>query len=491
MPFNHPEFEAVIGLEIHAQLTTTRKLFCFCSTAYGADANQNTCPVCTAQPGALPVLNQDAIDLAILAGLALNCSINRKSVFSRKNYFYPDLPKGYQISQYDQPLCSGGYVETFVGESPVRVNIERIHVEEDAGQSQHHHYGTLINLNRASTPLIEIVSRPEIYGAEEAAAYMREVKNILVYVGVNDGNLQEGSLRCDANVSIRPKGQRALGTRTEIKNVNSFRFLEKAIDYEIARQIQVVVAGGRIVQETRGYDSGKNVTYSMRSKEDAHDYRYFPEPDLLPLFIEQSRIEKISSRMIELPQARASRYAKQHDLPLPVAATITASRAMADYYDGVVSLVSDGKLVANWVVGPVLRAMKDRMATEAVDGEATDRESSADPSGLLAAARLAQLLNLIKSGAINNNIAKTVFEELLKSPLSAEEIVNQKGLGQVSDQSVINKAIDYVLMRCADQVAEYRSGKEKVFGFLVGQVMRELKGKANPTIINDILKKKL
>lgn len=489
MPFNHPQFEATIGLEIHAQLTTSKKLFCFCSTAYGAEPNASTCPVCTAQPGALPVLNQEAVDLAILAGVALNCKINNTSVFSRKNYFYPDLPKGYQISQFDKPLCSDGHVDIYLNDTTVRINIERIHMEEDAGQSQHHHYGTLINLNRASTPLVEIVSRPEITGAQEAAAYMREVKNILVYAGVNDGNLQEGSLRCDANVSIRPKGQVKLGTRTEIKNVNSFRFLEKAIDYEIARQIQVVVAGGRVVQETRGYDSAKNVTYSMRSKEDAHDYRYFPEPDLLPLLVDQARIDKVSSNMVELPSVRAARYAKDYELPQSITATITSSRALADYYDKLVSIVGDGKLSANWVVGQVLRALKESSPENAAEN--IEAESAVDPGQLISTERLAELLSLIKEGLINNNIAKTVFDELLTSTASAKEIVSKKGLAQVSDTSLIDKAIDGVLMRCADQVAEYRSGKDKVFGFLVGQVMRELKGKANPTIINDMLKKKL
>ncbi len=507
MSVEHLGFEAVIGLEIHAQLSTQSKLFCRCPASFGAEANINTCPVCVGHPGALPVLNSEAVDMAILAGLALNCQINKTSVFARKNYFYPDLPKGYQISQFDQPICGEGYIDieytSSSGESETllqkRISIERIHIEEDAGQSQHVTGATLVNLNRAATPLIEIVSKPNMFSAQEAGAYMRAVRNILMYVGVNDGNLQEGNLRCDANVSVRKTGDTKLGTRAEIKNVNSFRFLEKAVEYEILRQVQVVVSGSRVVQETRGYDAAKNVTYSMRSKEDAHDYRYFPEPDLHPLRVTEERISKVAKRLVELPAEKYTRYVNDMKIAPAAARTITSLKLIADYFEEVVSLCAnqktDAKTVANWVSGEVLRVMGTSVqepgdSTEDTAEGSTDSTTKTHSIIPVKASSLAGLINLVSAGVINNNTAKAVFEEMLSSGQEAQTIVQAKGLAQVSDEGAIGASIDKVLAGCASQVAEYKSGKEKVYGFLVGQVMRELKGKGNPSLINDILRKK-
>lgn len=463
------EFEPVIGLEVHAQLMTRSKLFCGCSTEFNAPANSNVCPICSGHPGTLPVINAKAVEFAIRAALATNCQINLKSVFARKNYFYPDLPKGYQISQYDQPLAVEGRLD--------RIGIARIHIEEDAGKSVHMTGYSLVNLNRAATPLIEIVSKPEITSPEEAGAYLRKLRAVLMYIGVCDGNMQEGSLRCDANVSVKPKGARELGTRTEIKNVNSFRFVEKAIEYEINRQIQLIQSGGKVVQETRTYDSGRNVTASMRGKEEAHDYRYFPEPDLIPLMIRDTAVEDAKRTMPELPDQKKERFVKELGIPAYDAEVITSSQRLAQFFEEAVSYCNEPKAVSNWVMGELLRLLKqDDREVDDLTLKPTD---------------LGALIKMIKAGSISNSIAKTVFEEMYKTGKNPEAIVQEKGLMQISDSSAILQAIDRVIEASPAQVAEYRGGKEKVIGFFVGQIMKHMGGKANPGVVNELLKKKL
>lgn len=487
------EFEAVIGLEVHAQLMTESKLFCGCSTKFNAASNAQVCPICAGHPGTLPVLNARAVEFALRAATALNCKIRRDSVFARKNYFYPDLPKGYQISQYDRPLAEEGYLDVEVGdvvsEKPQRVNrvgLVRIHIEEDAGKSVHQAGYSLVNLNRAAVPLIEIVSKPDIRSAEEAGAYMRKLRTMLMYIGVCDGNMQEGSLRCDANVSIRPAGAMKLGTRTEIKNVNSFRFLEKAIEYEINRQIQLVHSGGQVVQETRTYDSARNVTASMRGKEEAHDYRYFPEPDLIPVRISETILTKVRETMPELPDQKRDRFIRDLGISAYDASVITSSQKLAGFFEQTVSgcrpteaVPSDlAKTVANWVMGELLRLLK-------LDEREIDELSTVRP------ADLAALVQMIRDGTISNTIGKDVFEEMYKTGRDPESIVKQKGLVQVSDTSAILQVIAQVIAANSGQVAEYRAGKEKLFDFFVGQVMKQTAGKANPGVVNELLKKKL
>lgn len=472
-------FEAVIGLEVHAQLATRSKLFSSAPSGFGAAPNRNINAVCTAQPGALPVLNRKAVDFAIRAGLATNCRIQRVSVFSRKNYFYPDLPKGYQISQYDQPLCLGGWLDIEYENEPgrpeqKRVGITRIHMEEDAGKSTHMAGFSLIDLNRAGTPLIEIVSEPDFRSPQEAAAYLRKLHAILQYIDVCDGNMQEGNFRCDANVSVRPVGEKKFGTRAEIKNVNSFRFVEKAIEYEIFRQIALITGGGKVVQETRLYDSAKNVTNSMRSKEEAQDYRYFPEPDLPPLVVEEKWVEKIRAELPELPEAKAARFVREFGLPEYDARVLTSTKARANYYEEAVKHSGgEPKLVSNWVMGEVLRMLKES------EKEIEDCK--------LPAAYIGGLVQLIKSGAISSKIAKTVFEEMWANPRPPEKVVEEKGLKQVNDTGAIEAAVRHVIQANPKQVAEYRAGKDKLFGFFVGQVMKETKGKANPGMVNDLI----
>ena len=472
-------FEAVIGLEVHAQLATNSKLFSASPRAAGSAPNRNINAVCTAQPGALPVLNRKAVDYAVRAGLATNCKIQRVSVFSRKNYFYPDLPKGYQISQYDLPICLGGWLDIEFENDPgkpekKRVGITRIHMEEDAGKSTHMAGFSLVDLNRAGTPLIEIVSEPDFRSPQEAAAYLRKLHAILQYIEVCDGNLQEGNFRCDANVSVRPVGVDKFGTRAEIKNVNSFRFVEKAIEYEIFRQISLLNGGGRVVQETRLYDSAKNVTTSMRSKEDAQDYRYFPEPDLPPLLVESERVEKIRAELPELPSQKAARFVSEFGLPEYDAAVLTSTKARANYFEEAVkSSGGEPKLVSNWIMGEVLRMLKES------EKEIEDCQ--------LPAAYLGGLVKLIKSGEISSKIAKTVFEEMWANPRPPEKVVEEKGLKQVSDSGAIEAAVRKVIADSPKQVAEYRAGKDKLFGFFVGQVMKETKGKANPGMVNDLI----
>ncbi|MBI3543896.1 MAG: Asp-tRNA(Asn)/Glu-tRNA(Gln) amidotransferase subunit GatB [Deltaproteobacteria bacterium] len=471
------EFEPVIGLEVHAQLLTKSKLFCGCSTEFNAPANANVCPVCAGHPGTLPVLNAKAVEFALKAALALNCRVSPKSVFARKNYFYPDLPKGYQISQYDQPLCEEGHLDVELEGGVIRrIGLTRIHMEEDAGKSVHQQGYSLVNLNRAATPLIEIVSKPEIRSPEEAGAYLRKLRAVLMYLDVCDGNMQEGSFRCDANVSVKPVGSPTLGTRAEIKNVNSFRFVEKAIEYEINRQIQLIQSGGKVVQETRTYDSGKNVTISMRGKEEAHDYRYFPDPDLVPIAVTEAQLAAARASLPELPDQKRDRFVGL-GIPAYDAAVITSSKRLAQFCEDAVAHCGEARAVANWVTGEMLRLLKQ-------DEREVD-DLTMKPSDL------GTLVKLIKAGTISNTIAKTVFEEMYKSGQGPESIVREKGLVQISDTSAILQAIDKVIAGNSSQVAEYRSGKDKVFGFLVGQVMKQMGGKANPGVVNELLKKRL
>lgn len=470
-------YEAVIGLEIHAQLLTDSKLFCSCSTAFGLGDNESTCPVCTGMPGSLPVLNKRALEFSIRTGLALGCSIREKSVFARKNYFYPDLPKGYQISQYEEPLCEKGEINFFVNGKAKRVGITRAHMEEDAGKSTHAGNETLVNLNRSSIPLLEIVSDPDIRSAEEAAEYARVVRSILQYIEVCDGNLEEGSMRCDCNVSVRKKGEPKFGTKVELKNINSFRFVEKAIQFEIERQIDAIEHGEKIIQETRLYDSDKNRTFSMRTKEEAQDYRYFPDPDLLAVQADRNLIEEIRRGLPELPLAREERFQKEYGLPQYDAHILTSSKAMAEYFETVAKVSKNPKSASNWIMSELVRELNN-----------SKKEVQQSP---VSAKELAQLILLIDAGTISGKIAKTVFEEMYKTGKAPDAIVHEKGLVQVLDSSAVEAWVTEVIEKNASQVQEYRSGKEKLFGFFVGQVMKTSKGKANPDLVNQILQKKL
>ncbi|MBT0652125.1 Asp-tRNA(Asn)/Glu-tRNA(Gln) amidotransferase subunit GatB [Geomobilimonas luticola] len=475
-------YQAVIGLEVHVQLLTNSKIFCGCSTKFGAAPNSQTCPVCLGLPGALPVLNKKVVEYAIRAGLATNHTIAPRSVFARKNYFYPDLPKGYQISQYELPICINGHLDIEVEGEAKRIGITRIHMEEDAGKLVHADVpgvgdDSCVDLNRACTPLLEVVSEPDLRSADEAVAYLKKLHQIVVYLGICDGNMEEGSFRCDANVSVMPVGSATFGTRAEIKNVNSFRFVKQAIEYEIERQIELIEEGGKVVQETRLFDPNSGTTRSMRGKEEAHDYRYFPDPDLVPLVISDDWVEDVRLSLPELPAARLARYQAELGLPFYDAEVLTASRELADYFEACLNRYPQAKPVANWVMGEVTRGLND--------------------SGLAITAcpvspeLLAELLKLIDAGTISNKIAKTVFDEMWQSGKAPAAIVEEKGLVQVSDTGEIEKIIDEILAANQGQVEEFRGGKEKVFGFFVGQVMRASKGKANPAVVNDLLLKKL
>jgi len=475
-------FEAVIGLEIHAQLLTASKIFCGCSAAFGAEPNTNICPVCIGLPGALPVLNRTAVDYAIRASLALGCAIQETSIFARKNYFYPDLPKGYQISQYERPLAVGGAVDFLSGGELRRVGITRVHMEEDAGKSLHEGFvdsdrKTYVDYNRSGVPLIEIVTEPDLRSAADAAEFFTRLRALLVWLGVNDGNMEEGSLRCDANVSVRPKGTEALGTKAEVKNLNSFRFLQKALEHEIERQVEVLTEGGRIVQETRLWDSVAGRTVSMRSKEEAHDYRYFPEPDLPPLVVDADRIQRIQVAMPELPDARRRRFVEAYALPEYDAAQLTQSRAGADYFEAAVGAGAPPKAASNWIMGELARKLKEQ-----------NQDLGSSPLG---PERLAGLIALVDRGAISGSMAKDVFEKMFGTNQSADAIVVAEGLAQIDDESQIVGLIGGVLDQNADAVAQYRSGKASAFGFLVGQVMKAAAGKANPSRVNELLKRAL
>jgi len=473
------EYETIIGLEIHAQLLTKSKIFCSCPTTFGSAPNENTCPVCLGLPGALPVLNRQAVDFAITAGLALGCDIQNISIWDRKNYFYPDLPKGYQITQFAKPICLNGKVTIDVGGKTKDINLTRIHMEEDAGKSLHdasERYSN-IDLNRAGTPLCEIVSEPEMRTPEEAGAYLRAMRSILRYCGVCDGNMDEGSMRCDANVSIRPIGQEKFGTKVEIKNINSVKFLEKAIAFEIERQKATLAEGKKIVQETRLYDNARGVTESMRSKEDAHDYRYFPDPDLVPLVIEPEWIERKRKELPELATAKAARFVSQYALSEYDAAVLTADRDLAIYFETAVAAHNSPKKIANWITSELLREIKTD------DTDITTCKVSAK--------NLASLVRLIDDGTISGKIAKTVFADMYADGKAPEAIIKEKNLVQVSDAGAIEAAIDAIIAANPEQHAQYKAGKDKLFGFFVGQVMKALKGQGNPALINDLLKKKL
>ena len=477
-----PAFEPVIGLEIHAQLQTRTKIFCGCSTSFGAPPNSHVCPVCLGMPGALPVLNRAAVDLAIKAALALGCDIQPLSIFARKNYFYPDLPKGYQISQYERPLALRGGLDIRVAGRSMHVGLTRIHMEEDAGKSLHEGFPdsdrrTYIDYNRSGVPLIEIVSEPDMRSAAEAAEFFERLRDILVWIGVNDGNMEEGSLRCDANVSVRPVGQEKFGTKTEVKNLNSFRYVGKAIEFEIERQIDVVESGGRVTQETRLWDSAAGRTLSMRSKEEAHDYRYFPEPDLPPLVVDEARIARVRDTMPELPEARRGRFVAAYGLPDYDAGVLTSSAGLADYFEKAASGSGNPKAASNWVMGELLRTMKDR----GVDIAQVP----------LAPAALAGLIALVDKGTISSSIAKDVFAKMYDSGRSADDIVAAEGLAQNSDEGALLAIVRDVIEKNADAAAQFRAGQQKTFGFLVGQVMKGSGGKANPKLANELLKREL
>jgi len=472
-------YEAVIGLEVHAQLQTNSKIFCGCETAFGEEANTRTCPVCIGMPGVLPVLNRKAIEYIIKTGLSTHCSITPYSRFARKNYFYPDLPKGYQISQYELPLCEKGYVEILVDGKVKRIGITRIHLEEDAGKNLHtaESGASLVDLNRAGTPLMEIVSEPDIRSADEAAEYLKKLRSILRYIEVSDADMEKGNFRCDCNVSIRPVGAKEYGTRAEVKNVNSFKFVQKALEYEIKRQAQILDEGGRVVQETRLFDSSKGVTFSMRSKEEAHDYRYFPEPDLVPVVTSPETVEAIRMTITELPEAKRDRFVKEYGLPEYDADMLTQSRALAAYYEEAARLSGQPKVISNWMMGELMRLLN-----------AEGKEIENCP---VRPDRLAGLVKMIGDGTISTKIAKTVFEDMYGTGKDAETVVREKGLVQVSDSGAIETIIADVIKANPAQHADYKGGKDKLFGFFVGQVMKASKGKANPELVNELLKKKL
>jgi aspartyl-tRNA(Asn)/glutamyl-tRNA(Gln) amidotransferase subunit B len=474
-------WETVIGLEIHAQLATQSKIFSGSATAYGAAPNSQANLVDLGYPGVLPVLNTAAVRMAVMFGLAIDARVAPRSVFARKNYFYPDLPKGYQISQYELPIVAGGHIDIVLEDGTTkRVGVTRAHLEEDAGKSIHEGLPGLtgIDLNRAGTPLIEIVSEPDMRSAREAVAYMKKVHTLVRYLGICDGNMQEGSFRCDANVSVRPRGAEKFGTRAEIKNINSFRFVEKAINYEVARQIDLLEGGGKVVQETRLYDPDKGETRSMRSKEEANDYRYFPDPDLLPVVLEESYVQQVRGMLPELPDQKAARFVSQYGLSAYDAGVLTASGELADYYETVVrELGGEAKLAANWVNGD-LAALLNRDGLEI-------GQSRID-SGALAA-----LLKRIVDNTISGKIAKDVFEAMWDTGATADAIIESRGLKQITDESAIEQAIDAVMAANPGQLADYRAGKDKLFGFFVGQVMKATQGKANPARLNELLKKKL
>ncbi len=476
------EYEPVIGLEVHAQLLTESKIFCRCSTKFGAAANSQVCPVCLGMPGVLPVLNKKAVEFAIRMGLATNCRIAPYSIFARKNYFYPDLPKGYQISQYEEPLCEDGYLEIEIDGKLKRIGIIRIHLEEDAGKSVHaeeyvSEHETLVDLNRCGVPLIEIVSQPDLASPGEAALFLTRLRQIVQYLEICDGNMEEGSLRCDANVSVRPVGSTELGVKTEVKNMNSIRGVEKALEVEIHRQIKILEAGGQVEQTTLLWDANRNEVLPMRSKEYAHDYRYFPEPDLVPLQVDSEWVEQIKASLPELPLARKTRLMQQYGIPAYDAEVLTDSRALSDYFEQVASLCGDAKAASNWIMGEVLRAVKEKQI-----------EIQQFP---IPARQMANLIKQINQGTISGKIAKTVFQEMLETGKSPEQIIQEKGLVQIVDRDTIKQYVLTVIKQNPNEVKKYREGKQQLLGFFVGQVMKLSHGKANPKIVNEILREEL
>ena len=478
----YDDFEGVMGLEVHAHLLTDSKLFCGCSTKFGAGPNSHTCPTCMGLPGALPVLNKKVVDFAIKLGLALHCDINKRSIFARKNYFYPDLPKGYQISQYEEPVCENGFLDILVGDTKKRIRIKRVHMEEDAGKLVHEgaieaSSYSLVDYNRSSIPLLEIVSEPDIGSPEEAVAYLKMLRDVLLYLEICDGNMEEGSFRCDANVSVKKKEAEELGTRAELKNLNSFRFIEKSLEYEIKRQTELIRKGGTVVQETRLFNADEGITYSMRGKEEAHDYRYFPEPDLLPLIIDDKWIADIKKELPELPMEKMERFVNVYGLPKYDVEILASDKELSQYFEDAVRLFPEPKTVSNWIMTELLRELKD--------GNVSPKDSPLSP------ARLAELLSLIKDGTINIKIGKEIFPEIYKSGISPKRLVEKKGLIQISDETAIASTIDAIVARFPKELEDFRGGKEKLLGFFVGQVMKETKGKANPKLLNELLIKRL
>lgn len=473
------EYEVVIGLEVHAELLTDSKIFCSCTTEFGGAPNTHCCPVCLGLPGVLPVANKKAVELAVKAALALNCEIAGYSKFDRKNYFYPDLPKAYQISQYDLPLAVNGYVDIETEEGVKRIGIKRVHMEEDAGKLVHSEAGdySLVDYNRTGVPLIEIVSEPDIRSSEEARLYLNKLKSILQYTEVSDCKMQEGSLRCDANISLRPKGSGEFGTKTELKNMNSFKAVQKALDYEIERQRKVLERGESVIQETRRWDESRGITVSMRSKEEAHDYRYFPEPDLPPVVIDREFVERIRASIPELSHERKRRYINEYGLPEYDAGVLTDSKKLSDFFEECVRKYPNAKVVSNWIMGELLGALN------AEDKEIEDTPLTPD--------HLVEMFTLMDKGTISGKIAKTVFKEMFETGKKPAKIVEEKGLVQISDEGELEKIIDKVIQENPQSVEDYRNGKEKALGFLVGQVMKHTKGKANPQLVNKLLKGKL
>jgi len=473
------KYEAVIGLEVHAQLLTESKCFCGCSTKFGNPPNTNVCPICLGHPGVLPVLNKKVVEFTIMMGLATNCTINEKSIFARKNYFYPDLPKGYQISQYEQPICEHGFLNIeFADSSTKRLGITRIHMEEDAGKSIHDQADeTLVDVNRCGVPLMEIVSEPDMRTPEEAYLYLSKIKQIVQYLGICDGNMEEGSLRCDANISVRLKGETHLGTKTEVKNLNSFRNVERAIAHEIERQIDIIEDGGKITQQTLLWNADLNKVLPMRSKEEAHDYRYFPDPDLMPVYVSEDWKSAVSQKMPELPDVRRKRFIEQYKLPAYDSNILTGTRELADYYEQVASVTDDYKSASNWVMGDVLKIINEK--------KISPTEFSISPENL------GRLINLINNNTISGKIAKDVFPEMLETNKDPELIVKEKNLVQITDTGAIETIVDDIIKNNNNEVQQYLSGKDKVFGFFVGKIMKETKGKANPKAVNDILKNRL
>jgi aspartyl-tRNA(Asn)/glutamyl-tRNA(Gln) amidotransferase subunit B len=478
------DFEVVMGLEVHAQLLTQSKIFCGCSTAFGGAPNTHTCPVCLGLPGVLPSLNRQVLEFAVRAGLALGCAVQKKSTWARKNYFYPDLPKGYQVSQYELPVCVGGAVPITVDGKERTIRLTRIHMEEDAGKNVHDvaaDGSSGVDLNRAGVPLLEIVSEPDLRSIDEAVEYLKSLRAVLMYLGVNDGNLEEGSFRCDANVSVMRKGATKYGQRCEIKNMNSFRFLRQAIEYEVRRQVEIVESGGKVDQETRLFDPVRGETRAMRSKEEAHDYRYFPEPDLPPVLVDDALVEEVRRTLPELPRARAARYEEELKLSAYDAQLLTAERSVAEYFDAALRAYGGGpeaaKKVANWVNG---------------EGARLGNETGLDPARWkVTPERLAAMLRLVDAGTVGGPGAKQLFEALFREGGEPAEVVKAKGLAQVSDEGAIEAVVDRVLAQGAAEVERYRGGNKKLMGFFVGQVMKEMKGKGNPGLVNALLKKKL
>lgn len=473
------EYEVVVGVEVHAQLRTKSKMFCGCGTTFGQSANSQTCPVCLGMPGTLPVINRAAVEMAVRAGLAMNCTIRAVNQFARKNYFYPDLPKGYQISQYESPICENGWIDIPTGQSKKRVRIRRAHLEEDAGKNVHETgtSGSHVDLNRAGTPLLEIVTEPDMKSADEVVAYLKGLRDILMYLEVCDGNMDEGSFRCEPNLSLRPSGQKELGTKVELKNINSFKFVKDALEYEIKRQTKVLNEGGKIRQETRLWNIDRAETAVMRSKEEAHDYRYFPDPDLVPLQLEKDWIGGFRGTLPELPAVRAARLAREYALPEYDVNILISSRGIADYFEACVKLFNQPKTVSNWVMGELTRELNNSGA-----------DISASP---VSPERLVSLLQMVDNGTVSLKVAREIFPEIYCSGKTPEQIVNERGLTQMSDESEIEKIIEEVLTRSPVQVAQFKEGKQQVLGFLVGQVMKASGGKANPGKVNELLKKKL